>query len=116
MAYRTASAKAKRAARTGKADGSPRTLRPTLATARNRSSARMAYSVTCAVLRTVWTMTESFLGEMSGTSQRRMGSMMREECWPDALSPEAEKITASQIRTGTQYLRKVRVTESDRTL
>jgi hypothetical protein len=30
--------------------------------------------------------------------------MMREECWKDIRSPEAEKIIPIQISTGSQYL------------
>jgi hypothetical protein len=45
-----------------------------------------------------------------------MGPMMREERWPDDLSPDAEKMIASHTMTGSQYLRKERVTESGRKL
>ena len=30
--------------------------------------------------------------------------MIREECWKEAVSPEAEKITHIQTSTGSQYL------------
>src|SRR6478736_5600661 len=66
--------------------------------------AKMAYSVRCAPLRTTRTTRHSVSSEISGTSQRTTGSMIREERWTDFLSPEAEKITKAQSTTGSQYL------------
>ncbi len=39
-----------------------------------------------------------------GQSQRRIGSMMREECCKESWSPEAEKIIHIQTSTGSQYM------------
>ena len=46
---------------------------------------------------------------MSGKNQRRNGPMNREVCSADIKSVEPTKITASQIKTGSQYLRKNRM-------
>ena len=37
-----------------------------------------------------------------GNNQFKIGFTIREECWKDIRSLEAEKITAIQIRTGSQ--------------
>ena len=37
-----------------------------------------------------------------------MGARMREECWKDMVSLEAEKIITIQTSTGSQYLMKAR--------
>lgn len=42
--------------------------------------------------------------EASGNSHRTNGSIIREECWTDLVSPEAETITVAQSSTGNQYL------------
>jgi hypothetical protein len=39
---------------------------------------------------------------MFGSSQRKIGAMMREEWLNDMRSLEAEKMTAIQIKTGSQ--------------
>jgi len=49
---------------------------------------------------------------MPGASQRTIGPIMRELRGPEDLSLEAEKMRAIQRITGSQYLRKERVTES----
>lgn len=63
----------------------------------------MAYSSTCAVLRTVTTIIQSVSGEMLGFTHRTIGSMMREDLVPEPASEDAEKITAIQTITGSQY-------------
>src|SRR5215210_3411639 len=47
---------------------------------------------------------------MSGTNQRTIGPMMREDRRPEDLSADAEKIMASHRKTGSQYFRKERIT------
>jgi hypothetical protein len=44
-------------------------------------------------------------GEMSGFNQRKNGPRNREVCSADMISVEPTKITQSQIKTGSQYLR-----------
>ena len=63
----------------------------------------MAYSSTWAVLRTTVTIVHSASCEMSGFIQRTIGSIMREERAPEPASAEAEKISAIQTITGSQY-------------
>src|SRR6478735_5869254 len=72
--------------------------------AHHSSIAKTAYSVRCAPLRTTRTTRHNASSEISGTSQRTTGSMIREERWTDFLSPEAEKITKAQSTAGSQDL------------
>mgnify|MGYP007071093618 CR=1 FL=1 len=62
----------------------------------------MAYSVRWAHLRPANTTALTVSSGAFGNSHRTMGSMMREERWTDFVSPEAEKITTAQMRTGNQ--------------
>src|SRR5688500_15227803 len=79
---------------------------PGVRSARARSQDKTAYSVMCAVLRTAKTICSRWASEISGTKNLTMGAIRRELVWDDFLSPEAEKMSAIQRRTGNQYLRK----------
>jgi len=76
--------------------------------ARQRRMARMAYSVTCPSFRkTKWTCANAS-GEKSGLSQSKNGMRKREVCSADIRSVEPIKMKPSQIKTGSQYFRKLR--------
>lgn len=72
--------------------------------AHHKIRARMAYSVTCAHLRTTKTTVCTVSSATWGNNQRTNGSMMREERCMDLESPEAETITVAHKSTGNQYL------------
>src|SRR5206468_8979568 len=80
-----------------------------LRNARQRSIARIAYSLMCPSLRTKkWTCANAPV-EMSGFNQRKNGTRKREVCSADIRSVEPTKMTQSQISSGSQYLRKNRI-------
>lgn len=70
--------------------------------ARQTSKPRIAYSVTCAIFRTVKTHAWTALSDIWGNSQCKIGARMREEWLKDMLSLEAEKIIDIQIMMGSQ--------------
>src|SRR5882762_6935047 len=77
-------------------------------TARNKSTARTANSVTCAHLRTTIRINRIVWGEIPGFNQYKMGRMNRDVCSADIKSVEPRKTTPTQISNGSQYLRKCR--------
>ncbi len=76
--------------------------------ARHTNSARIANSVKCAPLRTRMTTECSASSDMRGKNQRTIGAMMCDECENERRSQDAEKMTAIQTRTGSQYLMNAR--------
>ena len=73
--------------------------------ARTKSHDKTAYSVTWAALRTRKTIRSRCSWEMSGTKKRTKGPINLELVEADLESADAEKMTAIQIRTGSQYRR-----------
>ena len=67
----------------------------------------MAYSHTCAHLRTMTTTVQSVSGDMPGCNHRKMGTINRDVCSVDSRSVEPINITPSQITNRSQYFRKV---------
>ena len=74
--------------------------------ARHTKSTRIPNSVKCAHFLRKKTAASTRGGAQEGNSQRTSGSRKREECWNEALSLEAEKITLIQMMTGSHRLSK----------
>jgi len=85
-----------------------------IVSARARSHDKTAYSVTWAALRTAKTIRSRCSWEMSGTKNRTNGAMSLELVEADLESADAEKMTAIQIRTGSQYRRNFCVRDTRR--
>ncbi len=64
----------------------------------------MAYSVTCAALRTKRWACATASGEIAGFSQRKNGVKKREVCSADIKSVEPKNISVIQRTTGSQDL------------
>src|SRR6266487_5749443 len=77
-----------------------------LRSARHRRRARIAYSLTCALLRITMRMNKILSGAIPGFNQSKIGTINRDVCSADMRLVEPRKITPSQTNKGSQYLRK----------
>src|SRR5204862_2428568 len=83
-------------------------LRPVNAVGKNArygSTARTAYSDTCASLRMKNCTRKLVTGEIVGKSQCNRGPIIRDICSADSKSVEPTKMRANQIMIGNQYRR-----------
>src|SRR6476646_1959460 len=86
----------------------PKVILPWL-NARKKRAARIAYSPTCAHLRTKSCAVARVASEMPGLSQRKNGTRNREVCSEDIKSVEQTNMKMIQSKMGSQYIRSRRI-------